>query len=94
MNILILLSYGSLRTIADFYNDIFHGHATEANIEASIRHYESIGMTDPLGANTNRIGRAMIKRLEKETGEHWKFFIANHYAQPAIKNNYETVCSS
>lgn len=42
-------------------------------------------MADPLGANTNRIGRAMIKRLEKETGEHWKFLIANHHAQPSIE---------
>lgn len=88
MNILVLFSYGSLKTIDDvsgFYHDIFHGHATESHIATGVERYESIGMADPLGANTTRIGRALIKRLQKETGGIWDIFIANHHSIPSIE---------
>lgn len=88
MNILVLFSYGSLRSIdkvAGFYDDIFHGHATEEDIMTGVQKFDSIGMADPLGANTTRIGRALIKRLMKETGEEWKVFIGNRHAQPSIE---------
>lgn len=88
MNILVLFSYGSLRTIDDvagFYNDIFHGHATASNIAAGEKQYESYGMADPLGANTNRIGRALTKRFMLETGEKWEVLIGNHHAIPSIE---------
>lgn len=88
LNVLVLFSYGSLTSIDDvagFYNDIFHGHGTEADLAAGVQHYESHGRPDPLGANTNRIGRALTKRLKQETGEEWKLFIANHHALPSIE---------
>lgn len=87
MNILVLFSYGSLHTIddvADFYDHIFHGTASKENIQAGIEKYDSLEMADPLGANTNRIGRALIKRLEKATEEKWEMYIANHHAKPSI----------
>jgi len=88
MNILVLFSYGSLHTIDDvpyFYQDIYHGTATNENIEAGIKNYESIGMPDPLGSNTYRIGRELSKRLAADTNEEWKFLIANHHAIPSIE---------
>lgn len=95
MNTLVLFSYGSLRTIDDiayFYDDIFHGHATEADITAAVTTYKQFGKADPLGANTSRIGRALCKQLEQKTGETWQMFIANHHAKPSIQTIAET-CS-
>lgn len=88
MNILVLFSYGSLRTIDDvagFYNDIFHGRATVSDITAGGQRYESYGMTDPLGSHTKRIGLALTKRFMLETGEEWEVFIGNHHAIPSIE---------
>lgn len=88
VNILVLFSYGSLTTIDDvagFYDDIFHGHATDKHIATGIARYESIGRADPLGAHTTRIGRALTQRLGQETGEEWRMFIANHHSEPSIE---------
>lgn len=95
VNTLVLFSYGSLRSsddISNFYNDIFHGHATQEHITAGIQKYETLGRADPLGAHTNRIGRALIKRLEKQTNEVWIMFIANHHANPSIEEVAQ-ICS-
>lgn len=88
MNILVLFSYGSLTSIDDvagFYNDIYHGTATEENIAAGVQTYEAHGMADPLGANTARVGRALVKKLTKESGEKWIVYVANHYTEPSIQ---------
>lgn len=88
MNILILFSYGSLSSIddvADFYHDVLHGHATEARIKAAEKNYKSFGTADPLGANTNRIGRILTKYLQKETKEEWIMMIANQHTSPFIE---------
>lgn len=93
MNILVLFSYGSLRTLDDvagFFDDIYHGHATDEDIAAAEERYQSMGMPDPLGAHTHRIGRALMKRLIQETGEEWHMFIGNHHAQPSIESVAET----
>ncbi|MCF3944708.1 ferrochelatase [Oceanobacillus alkalisoli] len=88
MNILVLFSYGSLTSIDDvagFYNDIYHGTATEENIAAGIRTYDAHGMADPLGANTARIGQALVKKLREESDETWKVYVANHHTEPSIQ---------
>ena len=88
MNILVLFSYGSLTTLDDvsaFYQDIYHGKATDEVINKATKNYESLGVPDSLGANTKRIGRALIKRLAVETGETWEVFIANHHSRPSIE---------
>lgn len=88
MNILVLFSYGSLYSLDDipfFYDDIFHGHATKEHIHAAVQTYENFGKADPLGAHTNRIGRALIKRLEEKSGQRWTMFVANHHAKPSIE---------
>lgn len=88
MNILVLFSYGSVTSIDDvagFYDDIYHGAATEDNIENGIRTYDAHGMADPLATNTKRIGRALVKKLMKATGETWKSYVANHHTKPSIQ---------
>jgi ferrochelatase len=88
MNILVIFSYGSVTSIdevAGFYNDIYHGTATDENIANGIRTYDAYGMADPLAANSRRVGRALAKKLAKETGEPWKSYIANHHTDPSIQ---------
>lgn len=88
MNVLVLFSYGSLRTIDDipsFYQDIYHGHATREDIQQAIDTYRWYGKADPLGTHTYRIGRALQKKLELQTKEPWQFFVANRHASPSIR---------
>lgn len=88
MNILVLFSYGSLRTIDDvagFYDDIFHGHGTAEQIEKGVEKYRALEKAEALGSNTYRIGRFLAKRLQQITGEEWETFVANHHASPSIE---------
>lgn len=88
MNVLVLFSYGSLTSVdgvAGFYDKLYHGTANEGHIAAGIKHYESTGMADPLGANTARIGEALVKRLTAERGGDWRLFIANKNTSPTIE---------
>lgn len=88
MNMLVLFSYGSLGSVddvADFYYDILHGHATESYIKEGVRKYKAYGMADPLGANTKRVGRALVKYLQKETREEWITMIGNRHTSPSFE---------
>lgn len=88
MNILVLFSYGSLTSmdeVPDFYRDIYHGHAKDTDIARGTETYRSYGMPDPLGSNMRRIKRALVQRLENETGEEWISIIANRHTSPTIE---------
>jgi len=88
MNVLVLFSYGSLTSIDDvarFYDGIYHGHAKPEHINAGRSRYEAHGMPDPLGANTKRIGRALINQLIEKTGDTWRMFVASQNSEPSIE---------
>lgn len=88
MNLLVLFSYGSLYSVDDvgvFYDDILKDRATEDGKAMLVKKYESYGIPDPLGSNFQRIGRALIEQLVKETKEEWALHIASHHALPSIQ---------
>jgi ferrochelatase len=88
MNALILFSYSSIQSLDDiqpFYDHLTHGHATPATYERGRRLFTSIGTADPLATVTNRIGRALISRLEQETGQEWKYYIGTKHSHPFVE---------
>ncbi len=89
MNVLVLFSYGSLTSIDDvagFYQDIYHGTATDADVARGYKLYDSFGKADPLGANMTRIGKTLATRLQRVTGEEWKMYIANKHTDPSLED--------
>lgn len=89
---IILYSYATLTSIddvGDFYRHIMHSYATEEVIKQGKNNFKKIGMSDPLSSTTKRLGRILVQRLEKETGEEWKYYIGNKHTFPFVKDAIE-----
>lgn len=92
MHAIILYSYATLTSIDDvgeFYRHIMHSYATEEVIEQGKDKFRAIGLCDPLSSTTKRLGRILVQRLEKETGEEWKYYIGNKHTYPFVKDAVE-----
>ena len=89
MKALVIFCYGTLTSIDDvkaFYKHLLREHATYDYIEKATQMYQSYGMCDPLGAYTQRIGKALAKGLERTYGDCWNVYIANKHTPPFIND--------
>lgn len=89
MNAVVLFNYCMIKSVDDielFYDHLFHGKTPDPILQQGLKLFKSLGTCDPLASTTNRIGEALVRRLEKETNQPWTFYIASKHTAPHVED--------
>lgn len=87
MNVVLLFSYGHLKSIEDlepFYKHLLRKHYSEASLVRGKALFSSLGKTDPLTSITIRIGQAISEILKERTGEDWISKVGTKHSAPFV----------